>query len=189
VREEGAEPTSHACSSDHWAQSSERTRDKWFRPLQRAACSCFSRYSASRKSSATVRRGGTVLTLPATLLVPGDEPDPEDTVCVYAMYGSRNNDLRRFSTGMLWGQLGSAGISDGLHSARGRNPTATFARGVLMLPGMQKAELLDITGRRTLDLRPGENDVSNLPPGVYCVRTAPGTEQGTSEVRRVVIAH
>ena len=56
-----------------------------------------------------------------------------------------------------------------------------------MLPGMQKSELLDITGRRTMALRPGENDVSNLPPGVYCMRTAPGAEQEMSEVRRVVI--
>ncbi|UCG43468.1 MAG: hypothetical protein JSU73_02300, partial [candidate division WOR-3 bacterium] len=42
-----------------------------------------------------------------TLLVPMD-PDPRDTACVYAMYNSSVNTLRRISTGMLWGQLGSA---------------------------------------------------------------------------------
>ena len=38
---------------------------------------------------------------------------------------------------------------------------------------MHRAELLDITGRKVLDLEPGVNDVRALAPGVYFVRHAP----------------
>jgi DNA-binding beta-propeller fold protein YncE len=53
---------------------------------------------------------------------------------------------------------------------------ATMVRGVLFLPGdpgskpQATAFLLDISGRRVLDLRPGDNDVRRLPAGVYFVR-------------------
>ncbi len=54
--------------------------------------------------------------------------------------------------------------------------SATIVRGVLVLPEARsekreaRSELLDISGRRVLDLRPGANDVSGLSPGVYFVR-------------------
>jgi hypothetical protein len=51
---------------------------------------------------------------------------------------------------------------------------ATIARGVLHLPlslsPLLPQSLLDISGRRVLDLKPGANDVSRLNPGVYFVR-------------------
>jgi dienelactone hydrolase len=79
-------------------------------------------------------------------------------------------------------------------------PTAAVVRGVLSLPGlgtrsqlpgnwvMSRAALLDAAGRKVLDLKPGENDVSRLAPGVYFVREqGPGARgQGGSE--KVVIA-
>jgi hypothetical protein len=53
----------------------------------------------------------------------------------------------------------------------------------------QSAELVDLTGRDVMDLKPGENDISRLSPGVYFVREEgsriPGSE-GPS-VRKVVI--
>jgi len=74
-------------------------------------------------------------------------------------------------------------------------PVATIVRGVLVLPrdmgengdcpasnSMRCSEglspvfarpaLLDLTGRKALDLHPGMNDVSRLVPGVYFVRAA-----------------
>jgi len=60
--------------------------------------------------------------------------------------------------------------------ALGCKPRATIVRGVLhMSPQLsvnilQRAELLDISGRKVLALRPGLNDVSRLAPGVYLVR-------------------
>jgi hypothetical protein len=63
----------------------------------------------------------------------------------------------------------------------GREPAAgpTLVRGVLHLPSSPNpsipSALLDASGRKALDLRPGGNDISHLAPGVYFVRTAAGT--------------
>jgi hypothetical protein len=64
----------------------------------------------------------------------------------------------------------------------------THCRGMLMLSGKQLAVLLDITGRRVMDLQPGENDIRGVAPGVYFVRR-PETEDGRQRtvVRKVVI--
>jgi hypothetical protein len=72
----------------------------------------------------------------------------------------------------------------------------TIVRGVLFLPRdglgtrsglsdnpvMSRAALLDISGRKVLDLHPGANDVSRLAPGVYFIR-----EVQAQALRRVVI--
>jgi YVTN family beta-propeller protein len=64
---------------------------------------------------------------------------------------------------------------------------ATVVRGVLFLAGAsshrpQAASLLDVSGRRVLDLKLGANDVSRLAPGVYFLR-----EARAPAVRRVVV--
>jgi hypothetical protein len=70
----------------------------------------------------------------------------------------------------------------------------TIVRGVFILPQlgtrpelpgrnsvMSRAALLDISGRKVLELHPGANDVCSLAPGVYFVRQA-------SQVAKVVIS-
>jgi hypothetical protein len=56
--------------------------------------------------------------------------------------------------------------------------------------GSCPASLLDITGRKVLELQPGDNDIRHLAPGVYFVRR-PTTEDGRprTSVRKVVIQH
>jgi len=67
---------------------------------------------------------------------------------------------------------------------------ATIVRGVLFLPVASSvrrdasSELVDISGRRALDLSPGPNDVSGLTPGVYFVR-----EPSSAAVRKVVLTN
>jgi hypothetical protein len=65
----------------------------------------------------------------------------------------------------------------------------TVVRGVLQMPlaasRMPPAALLDISGRKVLELHPGPNDVSRLGAGVYFVRSAKTGER--SAVRRVVL--
>jgi len=70
----------------------------------------------------------------------------------------------------------------------------TIARGELRLPlasGVQReasSVLLDISGRKTLDLKPGPNDVSRLAPGVYFVREGPSTDGRTpSAIHKVIL--
>jgi hypothetical protein len=55
---------------------------------------------------------------------------------------------------------------------------ATIIRGVLFLDGdcprtgtVPKTILLDISGRKVADLKPGANDISRLAPGVYFAST------------------
>jgi hypothetical protein len=50
-----------------------------------------------------------------------------------------------------------------------------------------RGELLDINGRRVLDLKPGANNVSRLPPGVYFVREQPQTSLPKPQAIRKVI--
>ncbi|GEM_PF-2295316 len=69
-------------------------------------------------------------------------------------------------------------------------PQATVVRGVLLLDGdcprtgtVPKAVLLDISGRKVLDLRVGANDVSRLARGVYFMR-----EAQAQAIRKIIVA-
>jgi YVTN family beta-propeller protein len=64
----------------------------------------------------------------------------------------------------------------------------TIVSGVLLLGidnrqhSTYRAELLDISGRKVLDLKPGPNDVRMLAPGVYFVPARRGTTARTTKV-------
>jgi len=70
-------------------------------------------------------------------------------------------------------------------------PAATVVRSVLFLSEAVSgersavcAQLLDISGRKVLDLKPGANDVSRLRAGVYFVREAQAQAQA---VRKIIL--
>jgi hypothetical protein len=95
---------------------------------------------------------------------------------------------QRYSAWRLWGRLGDV---PGIEEASGGQTIpvaggATIARGVLFVSGLAgsspSASLLDISGRKVMNLQSGANDVSRLVPGVYFVRD--GKAVG---VRRVVL--
>ncbi|MEO0085044.1 MAG: hypothetical protein ABIK37_00245 [candidate division WOR-3 bacterium] len=75
--------------------------------------------------------------------------------------------------------VGAGGIEEAAGGEFGLAGAATVVRGVLHL-GLQLAadgsrlELLDATGRKVMALKPGANDVSALPPGVYYCRVGAG---------------
>ena len=63
---------------------------------------------------------------------------------------------------------------------------------VLFLPQVsglmfQAARLLDVSGRKVKDLRPGANDVRALSLGVYFVREPQASNTKPQAVRKVVI--
>jgi YVTN family beta-propeller protein len=71
-------------------------------------------------------------------------------------------------------------------------PAPTVIRGVMYISAAtslkpQAASLLDVGGRKVLDLRPGANDVRSLAPGVYFVRRASIVERDGSSVTKVVL--
>jgi hypothetical protein len=86
------------------------------------------------------------------------------------------------------------GVAETMNDERGAMSAGrTIVRGVLLLPvhgdgRTANGELLDASGRKVLELRPGANDVSGLPPGVYFVREEPqATSLKPQAVRRVVL--
>ncbi len=64
----------------------------------------------------------------------------------------------------------------------------TVVPRMLSLTGMHDAVLLDITGRRVMELKPGANDIRHVAPGIYFLRR-PKTEDGgpSTAVRKIVI--
>ena len=87
------------------------------------------------------------------------------------------------------------GVAEEAPAPRNVQPIATIVRGALLLPPASgigrgaSSVLLDISGRKVMDLKPGANDVRALAPGVYFVR---GQSQAPSHkpqaIRKVVIA-
>jgi len=86
------------------------------------------------------------------------------------------------------------GVADRLLAARARR-LPTIVRGVLFLPRdvtetsdvsgrVPRPVLLDITGRKVLDLKPGRNDVGMLPVGVYFVRQVIGSRTTKIVIQR-----
>jgi hypothetical protein len=95
---------------------------------------------------------------------------------------------KAYNTDRIWGLLEpSGGVKDnpGLHIA-GPKSAATVVHGVLFVPRSLEPSipcaLLDISGRKVMNLRAGANDVRALAPGIYFVRTAQA-----QAVRKVVL--
>jgi hypothetical protein len=97
-----------------------------------------------------------------------------------------------YNTYRIWGKMDPhAGIAETPSRAIGTpSPIPSHVRGVLYvgaIPGQSRISLLDIAGRKALNLHPGPNDVSGLAAGVYFVR-GPGLGDGRrEEVSKVVI--
>ncbi len=74
------------------------------------------------------------------------------------------------------------------------NRGPTVLRGILHLPlplGVERrasSVLLDVSGRKVMDLHPGANDVRAMAPGVYFIREGLGTRgEGLGKTRKVVV--
>jgi YVTN family beta-propeller protein len=85
------------------------------------------------------------------------------------------------------GDSAAVGVEESFRSrTTSRKPQATVVRGVLRLQGERtqnsghRAELLDVAGRKVLELRTGANDVRALSPGVYFV-ISPSPSSSPSE--------
>ena len=95
---------------------------------------------------------------------------------------------RVYDAKRIWGKMGPlAGVAEERRPlANSRHLTTTIVRGMLCMPAsMQGAALLDITGRKVMELQPGENDVSHVAPGVYFVCPMSGVLRNASGVERV----
>ncbi|MEO0078470.1 MAG: hypothetical protein ABIK86_05675 [candidate division WOR-3 bacterium] len=100
---------------------------------------------------------------------------------------------RAYDNQRVWGRFGPfIGLAEApAPHARRRSTGPTILRGILNLQSAtcnlhSEMVLLDVSGRKVLDLAPGPNDLSGLAPGVYFVREV-GAEIQTGTVRKVVI--
>jgi hypothetical protein len=98
-------------------------------------------------------------------------------------------------TGLQIYEFYGAGVEETPNAeVRSANAIPTFVRGVLELPQAASHKpqaaswLLDISGRKVMELRPGANDVGRMSPGVYFVRLASGVGRDAPSVNKVVIA-
>jgi hypothetical protein len=88
---------------------------------------------------------------------------------------------KTYNTDRVWGKMDpNPGIAEGRQpTAYSSRPAASIVRGLLVLPEATSHKpqaacwLLDISGRKVLDLMPGANDIRALAPGVYFVRSEP----------------
>jgi hypothetical protein len=101
-----------------------------------------------------------------------------DLACGVAVVGDYAY-VAAYDAGLQICEFYGAGIEEGRQPmANGVRPTVTVIRGVLFLSEASgekreaRGELLDISGRKVLDIRAGANDVSRLAPGVYFVHEA-----------------
>lgn len=76
-----------------------------------------------------------------------------------------------------------AGVAEeGEAAARLRQSVPSVVRGQILLAGTNQAALLDVSGRKVLDLRSGQNNLGRIAPGVYFVRSANGDGRAVSRV-------
>jgi hypothetical protein len=96
----------------------------------------------------------------------------------------------------IWGSFVYAtGVEENREpQAKSYNREQTIVRGVLWLTPAtsykpQATSLLDISGRKVMELHPGANDVRSLAPGVYFIREGLGTKgEGLGKTQKVVVA-
>jgi hypothetical protein len=101
---------------------------------------------------------------------------------------------RTYNTTRIWGKVGAlSGVQEAGAERLLSGSAGTVVRGVLFVSEAsshrpQTASLLDISGRKVLDLKPGANDVRALAPGVYFVREeAQAAGSMPQAVRKVVV--
>jgi hypothetical protein len=96
----------------------------------------------------------------------------------------------------IWGKMNPSPAVEEMTEAHVRmtNSGASIVRGVLYLPlasGVERGAssvLINVSGRKVMDLRPGANDVRALAPGVYFVcERGERSEQGGAGIRKVVV--
>jgi hypothetical protein len=100
-----------------------------------------------------------------------DTPDLASGVAVAGDYAY----VADGSAGLRIIEFYGAGVEETPNAGvRTANRGASIVRGSLSLPRMTNAQfpmtMLDISGRRVMDLHPGANDVRHLSPGIHFVR-------------------
>jgi hypothetical protein len=150
---------------------------------------------------ARVTPEGTILDTFTVTTQPGYQVDPvlahnggSKMLLAYSGWTSVEQE-RSYNSPRIWGTLSPrAGTSDrSADAARFPRHATSIVRGVLMIGGRgqkpgDRVELLDVSGRKVMDLASGANDVRALAPGVYFVREElQAASLKTQAVRKIVL--
>ena len=102
--------------------------------------------------------------------------------------------IRNGAPWIAWRGVPHVALAERPSDAAAAGSIPTLVRGVLFLPlalGVERdasSVLLDISGRKVMDLKPGANDVRAVAPGVYFVREQPqASSHQPQAVRKVVV--
>jgi virginiamycin B lyase len=98
----------------------------------------------------------------------------EGTTYDFALDGAGSVWMTPFGRGLVK-IVGVAGIAEAPHNPLFADGNLRFGtsivRNALYWPNKEKADLLDISGRKVAELKPGINDLSRIAPSVYFVRS------------------
>jgi hypothetical protein len=117
-------------------------------------------------------------------------PGKAECVSVEASYVG----VAGLSCGFTGLELAPIAVEEVTESPSLRSGASTVVGSVVVMPASASAlgahsTLCDVAGRKVLDLKPGENDVSRLAPGVYFVRgQGLGARGEGSGVTKVIVA-
>ena len=166
----------------------------WFRSLS-AACDTLATYAATGEPAIVAfgyGSGRVVLSGPHPEI---EEDDDRDSTDFAEELDDRGSDWVWLADIIDWA-LSSAGAAENGPEGNGlksRPPAATIAHGVLYVacgrdrPGDDPVGLLDINGRRVMELRPGGNPIGHLGSGVYFVCRDDGTGAKAGPAERPVV--
>jgi photosystem II stability/assembly factor-like uncharacterized protein len=124
-------------------------------------------------------------------------PNPSDLPLYTVSFNSGTHGwafgYRTFGTNVALHYFDPTEIKESETSVSHKRTGATIVRSVLLIPpasskGCQASSvLLDISGRKVMELKSGTNDIRNLIPGVYFIRE-PSTIKGKiANVRKTII--
>jgi len=137
---------------------------------------------------------GPIVRQPANQDMPALARIAASTVCL--VYQGWTDDFcgKSYSTYRTWALMDpNPGVGEMLTTdVRTMKRGATMVRFSLVIPASEltsgtSSVLLDIAGRKALDLHPGANDVRALAPGVYFVRQESDVKHEASGVTKVVL--
>jgi len=153
-------------------------------------------YGCRVRSDGTVFDEGPVVRQEGNQWYPALACGPGSQIFMVYQGWAGNANRKTYNAFRIWGKINpNPGVDEAENREAKRDGSrASIVRGLLVLSlasGLRRGAsgvLLDISGRRVMELQAGANDVSRLSPGVYFVRSEPSAaSRRPSAVQKVVI--
>jgi len=151
-------------------------------------------HGAQVTSGGIVFDGGSVVSLPGRQFCPRLSCGSSSQMFLVYQDWTRTTGGKTYNAYRVWGMIDpNPGVEEAPSDEVRTTNGPTIIRGVFFLPEAvghksQAASLLNIAGRKVMELHSGSNDVRALAPGVYFICQGGGSrEQGGVGIRKVVL--